>query len=124
MTVYLDNASTTGRPSYSQTNDTTEQTVFTSTKTVPRMIQVYLDVTTLTQNSTVRLYVRTDGTNYISCDTNDGRLPYAFTVASDADNITIGPYVVGDAFRVTIQAGALEGAARAIPYHVIEHLLS
>lgn len=124
MSVILDNGSTTGRPSYSQTNDTNEQTVFTSTSTRPRVIMVYLDLTTLTQNSTIRAKVAIDGTNFIALDTNDGRNPYAFTVASDSDGATLGPFYVADQFRVTIQAGGVEGAARAIPYHVVEEVVA
>lgn len=121
--VRLDNNSTTGRLSYTQTNDTNEQTIFTNTVSRPRWFQIDIDLTTLTQNSTIRLYERTDGTNYTLTDTNDGRMPYAFTVASDGDNIKIGPYMTADAFRLTIQAGALEGATRALPYRVKEWIL-
>lgn len=124
MPVILDNGSTTGRPSYSQTNDTNEQTVFTSTQTRPRVVMVYLDLTNLTQNSTIRIKVRVDGTNFRTLDSNDGRYPYAFTVASDDDGCVLGPLYVVDQVRVTVQAGGVEGAARAIPYHVVEFVLS
>lgn len=123
MSVRLDNRATGGRPSYSQTNDTNVQTVFTSTELRPRIFMCYLDLTTLTQNSTIRLMVAIDGTNFRNLDTNDGRNPYAFTVASDDDGCTLGPIYVADQVRVSIQAGGVEGAARAIPYHVIEHFL-
>ena len=121
MSVRLDNRSTTGPPSYSQTNDTNEQTVFTSTDLRPRWISVGLDLTNLTQNSTVRAKITDDETNFRTRDTNDGRNPYAFIVASDDDGCTLGPFLVAKQFRVTIQAGGVEGAARSIPYWVVEH---
>mgnify|MGYP001603284125 CR=1 FL=1 len=125
MIVRLDNGSTTGRPSYSQTNDLNEQTVFTTFETGPRILMCYLDLTNLTQNSTIRLKVVIDGgaANFRTLDTNDGRNPYLFVVASDDDGASFGPIYVAAEVRVTIQAGGVEGAARAIPYHVVEHFL-
>ena len=122
MSIRLDNASSTPNPTYSQTNDTNEQTVLTSALTYPRRITVKLDLTNLTQNSTIRCKEAIDGTNYRTLDTNDGRNPYAFTVASDDDGCILGPFDTARPFRVTIQAGVVEGAARSIPYSMVEEI--
>lgn len=119
MPVILDNASTTGRPSYSQTDDLNEQTVFTSAHDTPRWAQPWLDLSTLTQNSTIRLYARTDGTNYVLVK---GQV-IAFTVATDPDVVTFAAFHIAERYRVTIQAGGAEGAARAIPYNLGEHVV-
>lgn len=121
MSVRLDNDSETGRPSFTLANNTTEQTVFTSSVVYPRRITVYLDLTNLTVNNTLRPKIAADGSNFRNLDTNDGRAPYAFTVATDDDLAMFGPYDVADQFRLSMQVtGAAEGATRAVPYHVVE----
>lgn len=120
MPVILDNAAETGRPSYSQTDDLNEQTVFTSAHQTPRWAAPSLDLSNLTQNSTIRLYKRVDGTNYVL---EKGSVT-AFTVASDPDVVSFPAFFTTERYRVTIQAGGAEGAARAIPYNLGEHVVA
>ena len=119
MAVKLDNASTTGRPTFTQVNNANEQTVFTSTETRPRIFSCYLDLQNLANNSTIRFNVRVDGTNFrVFPLVDNGTIAHTFTQATDVKGVQIGPVWVADQVRVTVQAAIAEGPA--IPYHVVE----
>lgn len=123
MPVVFDNDSATGRPTFTLATGVAEQTVFTSvdssayiqTGNRARRVTIKLDLTTLTQSNTLRLYERVDGTNYILAQS------IAWTTASlDVQTFTLE---TADAFRVTMQAGVDETLTRAIPWRMHESII-
>lgn len=92
-----------------------EQTVFEMIFTARKIIHgIWLDFTTITQNGTIKIYYKIDGTNYREVES------YAFTVATDSDGFYIDLNMgITDHFKVTYTEGGDEGADRAIPYSVI-----
>lgn len=91
-----------------------EQTVVEITGTDKSIIQSMLvDLTTMTQNGTVKVQSKIDGTNYVAfrqenytaAGPNKGVL-FAFNVGINTD------------IKITYTEGANEGADRAIPYRV------
>jgi len=102
---------TTG--THTHANDTTEQTAIDLTITSRRKIHnIYLDLSALTQNCTIRVKVAIDGTTLRTVDT------VTWTTADD-DGVIIAPFTTDVDVRVTIQSAALEGAQRNIPYRII-----
>ena len=101
--------------SFSYTNAGGEQTVIEITDGNKRMIGgVWLDLTTMTQNGTIKAYYKVDGTNYREVTSQ------AFTVATDS----VGLWMAFDMgieydFKITYTEGADEGADRAIPYQIV-----
>lgn len=92
-----------------------EQDVVEITGTTRKIIHgVSLDLTTMTQNGTIKLYLKIDGTNYREVDSFD------FVVATDSDGyyISINMGITND-FKITYTEGADEAADRAIPYSVV-----
>ncbi len=118
MSVQLNNGSTTGRPTFSLADNTNEQEIFSNTLTRPRIVMAYLDLNALTVNATIAALVKIGGATQRKLGTD-----IAWVAASSNKGVVIGPYYVGEAFAVDITSAGVEGAARAIPYHVIEQML-
>jgi hypothetical protein len=90
-----------------------EQTIYESAVTTRRKISFDIDLNAMTQNGTIRLYRKVDGTNYriwIEEPFNVGGSEKAFS----REGVTINQH-----FKVTYEESADEGADRSIPYNVI-----
>jgi len=91
-----------------------EQDVLEQTISTRREIKsIWLDAVNMTQNGTIKLYHKIDGSNYREFDALD------FNVATDSDGILINGFTVNGDWKVTWTEGADEGAARNIPYNII-----
>jgi hypothetical protein len=78
---------------------------------------IWLDLVNMTQDGTIRVYSKVDGSNYRLTET------YSFTVATDPDGFFIDRtfgLVAGQDFKVTYEEGADEGADRALPYSILK----
>jgi hypothetical protein len=105
------NATTTG--TFASTNNTDEQTVKEVTLSAKTKIHAFLvDVNALTKSTTIRVYLKVDGTNYRLSDTFDW-------TTSDADVISLSPMALDVDIKVTMQSVEAEGASRDLPYRVI-----
>jgi len=81
---------------------------------------IWLDLTTMTQNGTIKLYSKIDGATYRQVSVNGTTQSYAFTVADGIDGFMIpGPFAIASDFKVSYEEGADEGANRDIPYRVV-----
>ena len=99
---------------YSHPNGTTEQdlVVIDVTDEIFNAGALALDLSNLTEAATFRFYLRIDGTNHRQVDgmeiiwgpANEDGLVFNLSLIAHQD------------FRVTIQSGIAEGAARDIPY--------
>jgi hypothetical protein len=98
-----------GTATYS--DDGAEQTIFEHTSLIRRTVKsVYLDMSNMTQDGTIKVYYKIDGATYRECET------VAFTAAG-LDGVVIKMGVgVTDAFKVTYTETVDEAAARSIPY--------
>lgn len=75
---------------------------------------IFLDLVNMTQDGTIKLYLKVDGTNYRELESN------AFTVATDSDGVWIDfKALIMDDFKITYTEGADEGADRVVPYQII-----
>lgn len=90
-----------------------EQTVYQNEVNTRRRISFEMDLNTMTQNGTIRLYRRVDGANYRLW------IEEAFVAAGNEKVFTREGITTNQYFRVTYQEAVDEGAARAIPYNVI-----
>ena len=93
-----------------------EQTVLEITSNTMRILHgIWLDLVNMTENGTVKIYYKIDGTNYREVTSA------AFTVATDSDGFYIDVNMgIKYDFKVTYEEGGDEGADRAIPYQIIE----
>lgn len=73
---------------------------------------VLLDLNALTQDTTIRLYVKVDGTNYRLV--TPAVFPADFPVNAKAVPIVL--YPTGKDWAITLQSALAEGADRDIPY--------
>jgi hypothetical protein len=91
-----------------------EQTVFEATIARPIVIWgVFLDLNALTQNGTVKVYHKIDGSNYREID--------SYAVAAGDTNLYIDTiFALNYDFKVTYTEAVDEGAARDIPYSYVE----
>lgn len=97
-----------------------EQDVVEITNTTRKVVNgVWLDLSNMTQNGTIKVYYKIDGTNYRQVD-NGGTQSYSFTVADGVDGYFV-PLVAGitEDAKVTYEEVADEGAARDIPYQIV-----
>jgi hypothetical protein len=100
---------------YAYTNAGGEQTIYDNTEAgFVRVVNgIWLDLVNMTQNGTIRLYYKIDGTNY--------RLVTAqtFTVATDPDGVYINVNMgVRQHYKITYEESVDEGADRNVPYLV------
>jgi hypothetical protein len=93
-----------------------EQDVYEDTAVTRRKISVELDLNAMTQNGTVRLYRKVDGTNYRIW------IEEAYNAGGSEKVFTRDQLVTNQHFKVTYEEDADEGGDRSIPYNVItEH---
>jgi len=101
---------------YAYTNAGAEQTIYENTDsgTLKVVNGFWLDLVNMTQNGTIRLYYKVDGTNYRLVTSQ------TFTVLTDSDGIYINVNMgLKDAFKITYEEAADEGADRNLPYLVV-----
>lgn len=98
-----------------------EQDVIAISNSTRKIIYgVWLDLSNMTQNGTVKLYYKIDGTNYRQVNMRGTVQSYAFTVATGVDGLYINlTFAITNDFKITYTEGADEGAARDILYSVI-----
>ncbi len=105
--------------SFSYLDAGAEQTIFTiATTTRKKVYGIFLDLNTLTLNTTIRVKVKIDGTNYRTIET--------LVWINGTDDIGVyfaEAFAINQDLIVTMQESADEGAARAIPYsYILEEL--
>ena len=91
-----------------------EQTVFTiTTSTRKKLHGIFLDLATLTQNTTIKVKHKIDGSTYRVIDTIEW-------LVTEEDGVYFNKSLaINQDLQVTMEEGANEGAARAIPYYYI-----
>ena len=95
------------------TSDTSEHTIVELTPSVVTYVyNFWLDLDALTQNCTVRVYSKIDGTNYREM------LPMRLNnmPPSAAEGLALKQQIISTAWKITIQSTVVEGASRSIPY--------
>lgn len=102
---------TSGTTSYLDAGGLQEIKALTITKATEVFFMV--DLSNMTQNGTVMIQSKVDGTNYRSI----GAVQF---MAGQGDGAGIGPLYVNTDTRVVYVEGADEGAARDIPYRTIQ----
>lgn len=96
---------------YSLPSGTTEQTAFTISSTQNNVVKgIWLDLTALTQNITIRVQYRQDGTNFRTFQT------ISWTTGMEDMVLVEGDIPINNHLRVTLQSAVAEGASRNIPY--------
>jgi hypothetical protein len=78
---------------------------------------VILDLSEMTQNGTIKVYSKIDGTNYVQVGAD-----ISFTVATDKDGVALTneSYNLTQDFKVTYTEGADETADRLISYTYVK----
>ena len=105
-------AVTTSNGTYVHSNGTTEDDVVELTANKDRVEYVY-DVSLLTQNTTIRVYEKVDGTNYQP--PTEKIFPTDFEPNVEA--VTIELVGHGRDQKITFQSGTGEGTDRNIPFN-------
>ncbi len=106
----VDSAETVGPFSYLDAGG--EQDVVEEISSVRRRVTVEIDLDAMTQDGTIRVYRKVDGTTYrIYTET-------AFTAAG-AEQAFDAQFTTNQDWRLTYQEGVDEGAARSIPFNTI-----
>jgi len=97
---------------FSYTDAGGEQTVYELSNDNNKIIHsAFLDLFTMAQNGTIKVYCKIDGTNYREF------MSKSFTVATDSDGVFIDlNFAVVRAVKITYTEESNEGTARAIPY--------
>jgi hypothetical protein len=96
---------------FTLTSDTTEHTIVTLTPTsVEQVTNFYLDLSELTQNCTLRVYLKIDGVNYVELT------GMTVTCAAGTKGMPLKDHVIDTAWKLTIQSAVAEGASRSIDY--------
>jgi len=101
--------------SYSYTDAGGEQTVYelVSTKSRGKILRgIFLDLTNMTQNGTVNVYYKIDGTNYRLIKS----IPFTHGVSLDGVHIDLS-FAFNHSLKITYTEESNEGAVRAIPYN-------
>lgn len=108
-------AGSEGAASFSYLDAGGEQDVFEITTTTRKKLHsIFLDLTTLTQNTTIRVKHKIDGANYRTMET------ISWLVATMDDGVYFNKALaICQDLKVTMEEGADEGADRAIPYSYI-----
>ena len=84
------------------------------------LLGVWLDLSNMTQNGTIKVYYKIDGTNYRQLSVGGTVQSYAFTVADAVDGVYLDLQIgIIHDFKVTYEEGGDEGAARDLPYQII-----
>ena len=114
---YLDNllgvVSVAGSP-FSLVNNILEQdAIIVAAGT--QLVDIEMDMNTLTQTNTIREYVQVDGANYRQISAKV--FPTDFDTGTKA--VVISFAQKGQLYKITMQASVLEGVARAIPFRIL-----
>lgn len=100
--------------SYNLPNDTAENTAIEITNTKRLKLEsVWLDLNTLVQDVTIKIYHKIDGTNYRQYD----ELSWATT---DEDGVLLSGITINSDWKLTITSPVAQGGTKAIPYNVIK----
>jgi len=92
-------------------NGTTEQTIIELTPSVVTyMYNFWLDLNALTQNCTIKVYSKIDGTNYREIE------PMTLSNIDYSLGLVLKEQMISTAWKITIQSTVAEGASRNIPY--------
>lgn len=116
---YTDREASEGVATFSYLNSGGEQTIFTiSTSTRKKVHGIFLDLNTLAEDTTIRVKVKIDGTNFRTIE------PLAWVQGVDDVGVYFpGYFAINQDLQVTMQEGADEGTDRAIPYsYILEEL--
>ena len=91
-----------------------EQTIFELESTNVKIMRgVFLDLNEMTQNGTIKVYHKIDGTNYRSF------LVHQFAEATDPDGVFLDlNFAFTDYLKVTYEESVDEGADRTISYSI------
>ena len=93
------------------TNDTTEHTIIELTPSVVTYLyNFWLDLNALTQNCTIKVYSKIDGTNYREIE------PMRLSNIDYSLGLVLKEQMISTAWKITIQSTVAEGASRNIPY--------
>ena len=113
--IYVYDSVVESSDTLSYPDGTTEEIVFSSEVTTYRRITGSLDLCNLTAAKvmTVRIYEKTDGTNYRRVDSKE------FTINATPANTTMPKfeYLTRQHTKITVQEDAGEGSAKNIPWH-------
>jgi len=92
-------------------NGTTEQTIIELTPSVVTYLyNFWLDLNALTQNCTIKVYSKIDGTNYREIE------PMTLSNIDYSLGLILKEQMISTAWKITIQSTVAEGASRNIPY--------
>jgi len=120
--AYIDNL-VGSEPSgtYDHPNDTLEHDAVVITPTeLADYKTLLLDLSALTQETTIRAYVQVDGANYRLCDL--AVFPTDFAANTVVVSLQLLPLSVN--MKVTLQSAVAEGAIRSIPWRYVTQSLS
>ena len=92
-----------------------EQTVYESLLATRRQISVLFDLSAMTQDGTIRLKMRVDGSTFRLYDSADFK--------KDEDDIYEYTFIINQAYRLTYEEKSDEGADRSIAFNVTEEAL-
>jgi hypothetical protein len=81
---------------------------------------ILLDLSALTQTTTIRVYIKIDGVNYELVNS----IEYPTDLPVGATGLPIQLYPLSVEWKITIQSSFAEGAARDIPYRYVRRTLS
>jgi hypothetical protein len=96
---------------FTLTSDTTEHIIVELTPTVVTYLyNFWLDLNALTQNCTIRVYSKIDGTNYREIE------PMTLSNIDYSLGLVLKEQMISTAWKITIQSTVAEGASRNIPY--------
>jgi hypothetical protein len=100
---------------YAYTDAGGEQTIYEFVNTTRKIIYgIWLDLVNMTQNGTVKIYYKIDGSNYREVDS------ISFTVLTDSDGMYLDVNMgITNDFKITYTEGSNEGASRNIPYSIV-----
>lgn len=105
-------ASTPTDDTHIHADNTNEQDVVEFANTNMKHIKsIFLDTNALTQEATVRVQVKIDGTNYRTVDET--------IVLSTAEAVLLNGFSADEHVKVTLQSSIGEGASRDVPYKVV-----
>ena len=111
VTEALPSAEITG--SYNLPNDVAENTAIEITTTDRRRLDsVWLDLNTLVQDVTIKVYHKIDGANYRQYD------EFSWGTAEE-DGVLITDISINNDWKLTITSTVAQGGIKAIPYNVI-----
>lgn len=108
-------AETTGSFSYDETSSSEQQVVEISISEPVSIGTIHLDMTNVTQDTTIKVYHKTDGTNYREMR-GVGR---TFTVSSDADGETLDGFRAYGDVKITFTCGGAGAGSISVPFVVV-----